>query len=807
MRLLVKDIGKQKVYIGFLGEQNYAEIAFDFSNIFSEYPEADVTLRIKPPDGEAYPHSLTREENIVVWHVNASDCSSAGMGSYQVTFTSGNTIIKSFVGLYVVRESIDVTGDPPDPYVTWLTELEEAAANVHQEIGAAEETMSEYLSDSQDARDSAIAAKEAAETASTTAQGAAQTATGKAFDATEAARTATSKANEANTSAMLAENYKTTAVSAASQATSAANTATQSATIATTKAYEAAQAVEDVDEAVQTALQEAKDSGEFDGEKGDKGDKGNPGEPGEDGISPVVSVSTITGGHRIAITDADGTKTFDVMDGENGDDGFSPQITVTNITGGHRVSVTDASGTNTFDVMDGQDGQDGVTPDFSIGTVQTLPGPTACIPAIVNSGLPCDRFCFERTGDQTLDQIESDITDLKLNKADIIVSSASGAIASFPDGAESTAKELVVGIEPVQDLHGQDAPYPPGGGKNKFDIDKLVNTADITVSNGVITVNGNARNSGKKLSELADLNVGETYILSFVTTSENFIYLYGTDANVSWRSGNQMTMTQDLLDAIVFFYGGANTTGQISNLMIRLSSISDATYSPYSNICPISGWTGANVYHSGADMSDPETISISFPSSAGTVYGGNLTVYEDGSGKLVVDRGETVFDGTQTVGLANWRPNEASVGWLYNKNVTPGIITIMSSSVKPNIISDRFKTVQYGGNDGVYGETVDCISIVSGNQIWGIAIRSTDTSLTTAEAINAWLSDNPVTVVYELATPIEYTLTDVEVLELLKGVNNVWASTGNTSVTYRADTKLFIEKKISELQALILENL
>lgn len=39
--------------------------------------------------------------------------------------------------------------------------------------------------------------------------------------------------------------------------------------------------------------------------------------------------------------------------------------------------------------------------------VQTLPGPTACIPAIVSSGLPCDRFCFEgflpqKKGRQTL---------------------------------------------------------------------------------------------------------------------------------------------------------------------------------------------------------------------------------------------------------------------------------------------------------------------------------------------------------------------------------------------------------------------
>ena len=28
-------------------------------------------------------------------------------------------------------------------------------------------------------------------------------------------------------------------------------------------------------------------------------------------------------------------------------------------------------------------------------SVETLPGPTALIPALVNSGLPCDRFCFE----------------------------------------------------------------------------------------------------------------------------------------------------------------------------------------------------------------------------------------------------------------------------------------------------------------------------------------------------------------------------------------------------------------------------
>ena len=80
---------------------------------------------------------------------------------------------------------------------------------------------------------------------------------------------------------------------------------------------------------------------------------GGGGGGGQDGFSPIVAVTNITGGHRVSITDADGTKTFDVMDGAKGTDGVSPTVTVTNITGGHRVSITDATGTKSFDVMDG----------------------------------------------------------------------------------------------------------------------------------------------------------------------------------------------------------------------------------------------------------------------------------------------------------------------------------------------------------------------------------------------------------------------------------------------------------------------
>ena len=42
---------------------------------------------------------------------------------------------------------------------------------------------------------------------------------------------------------------------------------------------------------------------------------------GEVGISPTIDVSAITGGHRLTITDVNGTEYVDVMDGEKGDTG------------------------------------------------------------------------------------------------------------------------------------------------------------------------------------------------------------------------------------------------------------------------------------------------------------------------------------------------------------------------------------------------------------------------------------------------------------------------------------------------------
>ena len=81
---------------------------------------------------------------------------------------------------------------------------------------------------------------------------------------------------------------------------------------------DAEEALAAIPNTIDTALAEAKASGEFDGPPGQDGRDGQDGAPGQDGVSPTVEVTEITGGHRVTITDAEGDHPFDVMDGEGG---------------------------------------------------------------------------------------------------------------------------------------------------------------------------------------------------------------------------------------------------------------------------------------------------------------------------------------------------------------------------------------------------------------------------------------------------------------------------------------------------------
>lgn len=87
---------------------------------------------------------------------------------------------------------------------------------------------------------------------------------------------------------------------------------------------------DNLNDQINAALEEAKESGDFDGPQGPQGERGPQGETGpqgqtgpqgpagEDGYSPTVTVAEIAGGHRVTITDEDGDHVFDVFDGQGG---------------------------------------------------------------------------------------------------------------------------------------------------------------------------------------------------------------------------------------------------------------------------------------------------------------------------------------------------------------------------------------------------------------------------------------------------------------------------------------------------------
>lgn len=102
---------------------------------------------------------------------------------------------------------------------------------------------------------------------------------------------------------------------------------------AKTAASEAATSAGNADQSAQKAagsLQALKDgiaAGEF------------KGEPGNDGKSPIVTVTDIENGHRVSITDKDGTKTIDVLNGQTGKTGATPVLTIGTVSSGDKPSA------------------------------------------------------------------------------------------------------------------------------------------------------------------------------------------------------------------------------------------------------------------------------------------------------------------------------------------------------------------------------------------------------------------------------------------------------------------------------------
>ena len=391
--------------------------------------------------------------------------------------------------------------------------------------------------------------------------------------------------------------------------------------------------------------------------------------------------------------------------------------------------------------------------------------------------------------------------------APIITDTALGDPANFPDGIADMPMSILANIVPDQDLHGYTNPWPGGGGKN------LLNYADYSTSHGITSITDNGSGEftviasilGAYIDHLINVEAGETYYIKAVSTtnvSGNAIQM--SIANV--YDGNNDTYT-DLINhgSIVngkwfiptgnvilvrnFVTGGSSGgTGIIKQPQLEKGS-SPTTYAPFSNICPISGNAGLTLYASGSDTSDPETNLVAWGDVAGTIYGGTFNAK---TGKL------TVTHGIVDLGTLNYTKYTNGAKWLFYANILGGKASVGSGNPISIYCSDyKCYTTAAGGSSAVNRDDYSCSWDATLNQI-----LINDSRYTDKDTFKAAM--NGVQLVFELATPVEYTLYSFDI-DSLYGENNVWTDVGPVSVDYYADTKLYIDKQVAALQALILE--
>ena len=183
----------------------------------------------------------------------------------------------------------------------------------------------------------------------------------------------------------------------------------------------------------------------------------------------------------------------------------------------------------------------------------------------------------------------------------------SGNPLSFDTGSSQTAISTKISMEPIQDLHGYDNPWPAGGGKNLFrDIydgwqkPGSYSIYPISLSAGTYKLSANLR-SGK--TAITDCVVGFAKSGTTYSDFQDFIICVTTQgAAVSSLS---TTITSEN-SPVLCFYGTEEQFNQIMDAYeIQLEAGSTVTsYAPYSNICPISGRTGVEIDGCGKNLFD-----------------------------------------------------------------------------------------------------------------------------------------------------------------------------------------------------------
>lgn len=285
------------------------------------------------------------------------------------------------------------------------------------------------------------------------------------------------------------------------------------------------------------------------------------------------------------------------------------------------------------------------------------------------------------------------------------------------------------------------------------------------------------------------------------------------------------------------------------DVSFEIEPLQDGSGNPSpSNVRPITGWTEAKVYRTGKNLFNPSNVikgfvntsthKIAYSANARTVYapckpnttytiskmaGSRFMVAETAEepGANVVTDNIVAKNTASSITITTSTTARYLAAYVWAASDVSISANDMLASVQIELGSTATDYEPYQGNTfditfpseagTVYGGTVD---LTRGKLV---VDRGYIASYDGETLPGAWISSmdvytpgrTPTTgaqVVYTLASAVEYNLTPQEI-EMLKGVNNLWANTGDISVQYRQDVYTALNNKINALEALVLENM
>ena len=398
---------------------------------------------------------------------------------------------------------------------------------------------------------------------------------------------------------------------------------------------------------------------------------------------------------------------------------------------------------------------------------------------------------------------------------------ASGAIASFPDGQNVfPLKSCVVQINPIQDTSGGD-PSPSnicpisgwnsveviddptyGGFINWNQLLKSTNDSDTNrgvsfsrnPSTGLFTLSGTSTTTYTSLFSSFTAIKDHIYcgIANLVTNPNNVSFKVAA-LNINWGSGNMKknNTTQTTSVGFLGFSANTNFTGITGYFhILDLTEIFGATKAD-EILAMETNQSGSGVayvksifpndyyaYNAGTKTNASAvngTPYLDYTTALGqTVYGGTLDVV---SGVLTVDK--VIVD----LGDLNW---DYSSGIFIN--YTSGI-DLHTNERGGYMLSDRYAHCGVASAGNMPNYSIQISGGVSASNMW---VKNPD--YTDKNTFKTAMSGAKV--VYELADAYKQTiqLTPTQVQTLL-GTNNIFADSGDVSVEYIADIQGYIDKQ------------